>query len=101
MNLEEFKNIYFMEWGHRLWGRFLGLSFVLPAIYFVTKRRVSKHMAIRLAGIGILLAGQGALGWFMVASGLKDDLFAPGSTPASPNTDSPPTSVPPSSSTLL
>ncbi|PBP20219.1 cytochrome c oxidase assembly protein [Diplocarpon rosae] len=81
MTLAEFKKIYFMEWGHRLWGRFVGLSFVLPAVYFVSRRRVSAPMALRLLGISSLIAGQGALGWYMVKSGLKDDLFAPGSHP--------------------
>jgi len=81
MNIEEFKQIYFMEWGHRLWGRFVGLSFVLPAIYFVARRKVSANMAWRLLGISGLIGFQGALGWWMVKSGLKDDLFAPGSHP--------------------
>jgi cytochrome c oxidase assembly protein subunit 15 len=81
MSLEEFKKIYFMEWGHRLWGRFVGLSFVLPAIYFVSRRKVSLPMSLRLLGISGLIGTQGALGWWMVKSGLKDDLFAPGSHP--------------------
>lgn len=81
MTLEEFKKIYFMEWGHRLWGRFVGLSFVLPAIYFVARRKVSANMSLRLLGISGLIGMQGALGWYMVKSGLKDDLFAPGSHP--------------------
>ncbi|TVY62799.1 Electron transfer protein [Lachnellula suecica] len=81
MTLEEFKQIYYMEWGHRLWGRFVGLSFVLPAIYFVARRRVSAPMSLRLLGISGLIGFQGVLGWWMVKSGLKDDLFAPGSHP--------------------
>ena len=81
MTLEEFKKIYYMEWGHRLWGRVVGLSFVLPAIYFVSRRKVSAHMSARLLGISGLIGFQGFLGWFMVKSGLKDDLFAPGSHP--------------------
>lgn len=81
MTLEEFKKIYFMEWGHRLWGRFVGLSFVLPAIYFVARRKVSANMSLRLLGISCLIGFQGMLGWWMVKSGLKDDLFAPGSHP--------------------
>jgi cytochrome c oxidase assembly protein subunit 15 len=81
MNLEEFKKIYYMEWGHRLWGRFVGLSFVLPAIYFVGRKKVSANMAWRLLGISGLIGFQGVLGWWMVKSGLKDDLFAPGSHP--------------------
>lgn len=81
MTLSEFKSIYYMEWIHRLWGRFVGLSFVFPAIYFVARRKVSKPMALRLAGIAGLIGFQGFIGWWMVKSGLKDDLFAPGSHP--------------------
>ena len=81
MTLEEFKSIYYMEWGHRLWGRFVGLSFLVPAIYFIASRRVSTRMAARITGIAGLIGFQGVLGWWMVKSGLKDDLFAPGSHP--------------------
>ncbi|TGO47618.1 hypothetical protein BCON_0270g00150 [Botryotinia convoluta] len=81
MTMAEFKKIYFMEWFHRLWGRFIGLSFVVPAVYFVARRKVSKPMALRLFGISGLIGFQGAIGWWMVKSGLKDDLFAPGSHP--------------------
>jgi cytochrome c oxidase assembly protein subunit 15 len=81
MTLSEFKSIYYMEWIHRLWGRFVGLSFVLPAVYFVARKKVSKPMALRLAGIAGLIGFQGFIGWWMVKSGLKDDLFAPGSHP--------------------
>ncbi|EEP76386.1 cytochrome c oxidase assembly protein COX15 [Uncinocarpus reesii 1704] len=81
MTLDEFKNIYYMEWIHRLWGRFVGLSFVLPAIYLTAAKKVSKPMALRLTGIAGLIGFQGFIGWWMVKSGLKDDLFAPGSHP--------------------
>lgn len=81
MTIEEFKSIYWMEWIHRLWGRAIGLTFVLPAIYFVARRRVSKTMTLKLAGIAGLIGSQGAIGWWMVKSGLKDDLFASGSHP--------------------
>jgi cytochrome c oxidase assembly protein subunit 15 len=81
MTLPEFKSIYYMEWIHRLWGRFVGLAFVVPAAYFIAARRVSKPMALRLGGIAGLIGFQGFLGWWMVKSGLKDDLFAPGSHP--------------------
>lgn len=70
-----------MEWIHRVWGRAIGLTFVLPAIYFVARRQVSRPMALRLFGIAGLIGFQGFLGWWMVKSGLKDDLFAPGSHP--------------------
>jgi cytochrome c oxidase assembly protein subunit 15 len=81
MTLEEFKSIYWMEWIHRLWGRAIGLAFVFPAIYFIGRRRVSKPMMLRLGGIAGLIGFQGFVGWWMVKSGLKDDLFAPGSHP--------------------
>ena len=81
MTLSEFKSIYYMEWIHRLWGRFVGLSSVIPAVYFVARKKVSKPMALRLAGIAGLIGFQGFIGWWMVKSGLKDDLFAPGSHP--------------------
>lgn len=81
MDVDEFKKIYFMEWTHRLWGRFIGLSFVLPTVYFIARRRVTSRMAWNLVGISGLIAFQGFIGWWMVASGLTDDLFAPGAHP--------------------
>ncbi|KAI9672966.1 MAG: Cytochrome c oxidase assembly protein cox15 [Caeruleum heppii] len=81
MELSEFKKIYYMEWAHRLWGRVVGISFLLPAAYFIARRRVSGVMAAKLLGIGGLIGFQGVLGWWMVKSGLKDDLFTPGSHP--------------------
>ena len=81
MTLEEFKSIYYMEWAHRIWGRVVGLSFVLPSLYFIARRRVSARMAARIIGISGLIGFQGFLGWWMVKSGLKDDLFRSGSQP--------------------
>lgn len=81
MDLDEFKKIYWMEWFHRLWGRAIGVSFVLPAVYFVVRGKVSANMSVRLLGIAGLIGAQGFIGWWMVKSGLRDDLFAPGSHP--------------------
>jgi cytochrome c oxidase assembly protein subunit 15 len=81
MNLDEFKQIYWMEWTHRLWGRVIGLTFALPAMYFIARRKVAGHMAWKITGICGLIGFQGFLGWWMVKSGLKDDLFTPGSHP--------------------
>lgn len=81
MNLSEFKSIYYMEWAHRIWGRIVGISFVLPAIYFIARRKVSAPMTVKVVGIAGLIGFQGFLGWWTVKSGLKDDLFAPGSHP--------------------
>ncbi|KAG6023534.1 hypothetical protein E4U41_001983 [Claviceps citrina] len=81
MTLDEFKKIYFMEWAHRVWGRVVGMSFVLPTVYLIARRRVTAKMALNLVGISALIGFQGCIGWWMVKSGLKDDLFAPGSHP--------------------
>jgi cytochrome c oxidase assembly protein subunit 15 len=81
MTLEEFKQIYFMEWTHRLWGRVIGITFLIPAIYFIARKKVASHMAWKLTGICGMIGFQGVIGWWMVASGLKDDLFAPGAHP--------------------
>jgi cytochrome c oxidase assembly protein subunit 15 len=81
MTLSEFKKIYFMEWTHRIWGRVIGMSFVLPTLYFIARKRVTPKMAVNLLGISCMIGFQGFIGWWMVKSGLKDDLFAPGSHP--------------------
>lgn len=81
MTLPEFKKIYWMEWTHRLWGRVIGLTFLIPTVYFVARRRVSAPMALKLTGICGLIGFQGVIGWWMVKSGLRDDLFSPGSHP--------------------
>jgi cytochrome c oxidase assembly protein subunit 15 len=62
-------------------GLFVGLSFILPALYYVSQRKVLVNMPLRLLGISGLIGFQGFLGWYMVKSGLKDDLFAPESHP--------------------
>jgi len=81
MTREEFEKIYWMEWIHRAWGRFVGMSFVVPAVYFVIRRRMTRRMAVKVLGITGLIGFQGMIGWWMVKSGLKDDLFAPGAHP--------------------
>jgi cytochrome c oxidase assembly protein subunit 15 len=81
MDLADFKQIYFMEWAHRLWGRAIGMTFLLPTAYFIARRRVTPSMAWKLTGICGMIGFQGAIGWWMVKSGLKDDLFAEGSHP--------------------
>ncbi|TKX18381.1 cytochrome c oxidase assembly protein COX15 [Elsinoe australis] len=81
MTLEEFKQIYWMEWIHRIWGRVVGVTFLVPTAYFIIRRRVTGRMALKLTGICSLIGFQGFLGWWMVKSGLKDDLFAPGAHP--------------------
>jgi len=61
------------EWGHRILGRIIGLSFVAPIPYFVLRGKLGKGMSLALFGIATLIGGQGALGWYMVKSGLDAD----------------------------
>jgi cytochrome c oxidase assembly protein subunit 15 len=73
MTLEGFKQIFWWEYAHRLLGRLIGLVFLLPFLWFLLRRRLEGALAWQLAGIFLLGAAQGALGWFMVKSGLVDD----------------------------
>jgi cytochrome c oxidase assembly protein subunit 15 len=73
MTLAEFKGIFWWEYAHRLLGRVIGLAFLVPLVWFVARRRISPALAAKLIGIFALGAAQGALGWYMVQSGLTDD----------------------------
>ena len=70
MSLEEFKFIFWWEWLHRFLGRLIGLSFLLPLIYFTIKLKFRN--LINLYFIFILICFQGFIGWYMVSSGLVD-----------------------------
>jgi heme a synthase len=72
MTLGEFKYIFFWEYLHRLWGRLIGLAFAVPFAYFLVRGRVSRRLAPRLAMLFVLGGLQGALGWYMVESGLSE-----------------------------
>lgn len=72
ITLEDFKFIFGMEYAHRMWGRSIGLAFILPAVYFWKKGWISKAMKPRVVIFGSLLVFQGLLGWFMVKSGLEE-----------------------------
>ena len=72
MTLEGFKGIFWWEYSHRLLGRVIGLVFLLPFLWFLARRRIPRRLAWPLAGIFALGALQGAVGWFMVKSGLVD-----------------------------
>jgi cytochrome c oxidase assembly protein subunit 15 len=73
MSLAAFKGIYGWEYTHRLLGRAIGIVFLVPYLGFLFARRLPDGYAIRLLGIFVLGGLQGALGWFMVRSGLVDD----------------------------
>ncbi|MEZ0300427.1 MAG: COX15/CtaA family protein [Hyphomicrobiaceae bacterium] len=70
MSLEAFKFIYWWEWTHRFLGRLIGVVFLVPFLYFLATGQIPRAMSGRLAGIFALGALQGALGWYMVSSGL-------------------------------
>src|SRR5712671_1624786 len=70
MSLDEFKTIFWWEWSHRLLGRFIGIAYLLPFLRFLWRGALSTGLKRRLWIIFGLGALQGAVGWWMVASGL-------------------------------
>jgi cytochrome c oxidase assembly protein subunit 15 len=72
MPLDEFKNIYWWEYAHRLLGRLIGVIFAGPLIWFLVRGRLPRRLVPSLCGILLLGAAQGGLGWYMVESGLAD-----------------------------
>jgi cytochrome c oxidase assembly protein subunit 15 len=72
MGLAQFQQIYFWEWLHRLLGRLIGVAFALPLAWFAVKRAIPKGYGWKMVGLLVLGGAQGALGWYMVMSGLAD-----------------------------
>lgn len=72
MTLPEFKRIFFWEYAHRLLGRVIGLAFAVPLLWFAVRRAIPKGYGRRLVLLLALGGLQGAIGWWMVASGLVD-----------------------------
>tara|TARA_R110001592_G_scaffold307299_2_gene580856 strand:- start:389637 stop:390659 length:1023 start_codon:yes stop_codon:yes gene_type:complete len=72
MTLHEFKSIFFWEYFHRLWGRMLGIVFIIPFIYFLIKKQLKGVLLKRSVIILFGGAAVGGIGWFMVLSGLQD-----------------------------
>src|SRR5689334_19010794 len=77
--LAEFRGIFWLEWVHRLWGRLIGIAFLGPFLWFWATGQFDGRLWLRLSVIFVLGGLQGAIGWFMVASG-----FFPESTAVSP-----------------
>ncbi|MBA2746224.1 MAG: COX15/CtaA family protein [Flavisolibacter sp.] len=71
--LQDFKFIFFWEWFHRLWGRLIGIVFIIPFLIFLFQKRFKPFMVRPLLVLFLLGALQGAVGWIMVASGLTGD----------------------------
>jgi cytochrome c oxidase assembly protein subunit 15 len=79
LSLGGFKEIFWLEWIHRLWGRLIGLAFIGPLIWLWATGRIERRLRPRLAVLFALGGFQAAVGWFMVTSG-----FEPGATSVSP-----------------
>jgi cytochrome c oxidase assembly protein subunit 15 len=72
MSLEEFKTIYWWEWAHRFLGRLIGAVFFVPFVVFWIAGYIPRQLLPRLIGLFLLGGLQGAVGWYMVKSGLVD-----------------------------
>jgi cytochrome c oxidase assembly protein subunit 15 len=70
MSLEEFKTIYWWEWAHRFLGRLIGFAFLIPFVAFLIAGYIPRPLFPKLLGLFVLGGLQGALGWYMVKSGL-------------------------------
>jgi cytochrome c oxidase assembly protein subunit 15 len=73
MSLDGFKVIFWWEWTHRLSGRLIGVAFLLPYAWFLARGQLRGALAGKVFGFFILGGLQGAMGWYMVQSGLVDD----------------------------
>ncbi len=73
MTLDAFKGIFWWEYFHRLLGRLIGVAFFVPFVWLAARRRIPPGYAGALAAIFVLGGLQGAMGWYMVQSGLVDD----------------------------
>ncbi len=73
MTVEEFKDIFFWEYWHRMMGRFIGVAFAVPGLFFAARGMIPKHLYKRVGLLFALGGGQGLIGWWMVKSGLEMD----------------------------
>lgn len=73
MDLEGFKGIFWLEYFHRVLGRLIGAIFLIPLLYFMIRRRISKRLTPKLVAMFVLGGLQGLMGWYMVKSGLVQD----------------------------
>jgi cytochrome c oxidase assembly protein subunit 15 len=73
MSLDDFKSIFWFEYGHRLLGRSIGIIFLLPFLYFLFRGKIEKALTPKLIFMFVLGGLQGLMGWYMVKSGLVDD----------------------------
>lgn len=76
MTLDAFKAIYWWEWGHRQLGRAIGAVWAIGFLWFLARRQIPPGWTPRLLGLGVLGGLQGAIGWWMVASGLEAGMWS-------------------------
>lgn len=72
MDLTGFKEIFWLEYLHRLWGRLIFFAALIPLLWFLWRKRIEKTQLARMVAVPLLVAANGVLGWLMVASGLVD-----------------------------
>ncbi len=72
MTLEEFKGIYWWEFIHRIWGRLIGVVFLVPFVWLLLRHDIRREMIPHMIALFLLGGLQGALGWYMVSSGLAE-----------------------------
>ena len=72
ITLAQFQNLYWWEWAHRLAGRLVGIVVLLPFLWFWRRGWIASALFPRLLSLPLLVGAQGALGWYMVRSGLAD-----------------------------
>ena len=75
MTLDEFKFIFWWEWFHRIFARFIGIIFLIPLIYFIIKNKISNNLYRRLPIVFLFGLFQAFVGWWMVKSGLSENPY--------------------------
>src|SRR3989344_48874 len=72
MDLTGFKEIFWLEYLHRLWGRLIFFAALIPLLWFLWRKQIEQPLVRRMVAVPLLVAANGVLGWLMVASGLVD-----------------------------
>ena len=75
MTLDDFKYIFWWEWFHRFFARCIGIVFIIPFLYFLFQKKISKNLFITLSIVFLFGLFQALVGWWMVKSGLSDDPY--------------------------
>ena len=76
MDMAGFRFIYFWEWAHRQLGRFIGLAWAIPFLWLALRRRLPKGRGLAFTAVLLLIGLQGAIGWWMVYSGLQEGMVS-------------------------